>query len=128
MNKKQEKTMKRTVALIAVFVLIAENLFAADGDLIVNGKVGVGTTTPGYKLDILGNARVNGDLIRQATGAFSAYKSVSQNDIPNSTYTIAHILRLLLTLKILMFQVGMMSLTVNIYHCLPDTIGLILRC
>jgi hypothetical protein len=34
-------------------VLIATNLFAADGDLIVNGgKVGIGTTTPSYPLTV----------------------------------------------------------------------------
>ena len=29
----------------------------------VNGYVGIGTTTPGYKLDVVGDARVSGDLI-----------------------------------------------------------------
>ncbi len=46
--------MKRTIALIVVFLLIAANLFAADGDLIVNGKVGVGTSTPAQKLSVAG--------------------------------------------------------------------------
>ncbi|MBI5212962.1 MAG: hypothetical protein HY957_06260 [Nitrospirae bacterium] len=60
-KKQEEKKMKRIVALIAVYVMIAANLFAADGDLIVNGKVGVGTTTPGTKLDVSGGIRA-GDV------------------------------------------------------------------
>jgi hypothetical protein len=37
------------------FLLIGTNLFAADGDLIVNGKLGVGTTAPTAKLELSGN-------------------------------------------------------------------------
>lgn len=37
---------KRVIILVVGFLFIGFNLFAADGDLIVNGKVGVGTTTP----------------------------------------------------------------------------------
>ena len=39
--------MKRKVlVLLAAFLLAGTPLFAADGDLIVNGKVGIGTTAP----------------------------------------------------------------------------------
>jgi hypothetical protein len=49
--------MKKIVlGLVAGLVLIGSNVFAADGDLIVNGKVGIGTTTsPGAKLHVAGN-------------------------------------------------------------------------
>jgi hypothetical protein len=43
---------KILLAVTMVLLLIGINVFAADGDLIVNGKVGIGTTDPGYPLDI----------------------------------------------------------------------------
>ncbi len=39
---------KKTLGLIIGFMLIGANLFAADGDLIVNGNVGIGVTNPDY--------------------------------------------------------------------------------
>jgi hypothetical protein len=39
-------------------LFIGTNAFAVDGDLIVNGQVGVGTTTPASKLDVNGDVRV----------------------------------------------------------------------
>ena len=38
---------KKILGLMLGFLLIGVNLFAADGDLIVNGNVGIGTTNPG---------------------------------------------------------------------------------
>ena len=38
--------MKKVLALLAVFLLTTSNLYAGNGDLIVNGNVGVGTTAP----------------------------------------------------------------------------------
>lgn len=48
---------KRILVLVAAFLLIGINGFAADEDLIVKGKVGIGTTNPGYKLDVQGQIR-----------------------------------------------------------------------
>jgi hypothetical protein len=51
--------MKRTIlALVIGFLLMGSNLFAADGDLIVNGNLGVGTT-PSYKLEVSGSYFLN---------------------------------------------------------------------
>lgn len=45
--------MKRRFAILMIgFLLAAANVFAADGDLIVNGNMGIGTTTPGAKLEV----------------------------------------------------------------------------
>ncbi|KUG22534.1 phage tail fiber [hydrocarbon metagenome] len=58
--------MKKSIllALIISLILISFNVFAADGDLIVNGKVGIGTgtTPPAQKLDVKGNAVVSGNV------------------------------------------------------------------
>ncbi len=53
--------MKKRVLVLAVgFLFIGINGFAADGDLIVNGNVGVGTTTPTEKLEVNGNVKATG--------------------------------------------------------------------
>jgi len=45
--------MRKTVwAVMAVVLLVAGNLYAADGDLIVEGNVGVGTSTPTARVDV----------------------------------------------------------------------------
>ena len=48
---------------------VGGNFYVGDGgtnDVLfvdnANGKVGIGTTTPGYNLDVLGSARITGDL------------------------------------------------------------------
>jgi hypothetical protein len=51
---------KRVLCLIAGFLLIGINVFAADGDLIVNGNVGIGTSTPSEKLEVNGNVKASG--------------------------------------------------------------------
>lgn len=45
---------KRIFTLILGFLLIGAQAFAADGDFIVNGKVGIGTSTPSNKLSVAG--------------------------------------------------------------------------
>jgi len=52
--------MKKTLGLVIGFVLLAVNLFAADGDLIVNNRVGIGTgSNPASKLEVNGQIRVS---------------------------------------------------------------------
>mgnify|MGYP005723229557 FL=1 len=34
---------------------------------VSNGRIGIGTSSPGYKLDVTGSARITGDLIVQGT-------------------------------------------------------------
>ncbi|MFZ3136057.1 MAG: tail fiber domain-containing protein [Thermodesulfovibrionales bacterium] len=52
---------KWTLILVTGLLLIGVNLYAADGDLIVNGKVGIGTTSPQAKLQVEGSGFFRGD-------------------------------------------------------------------
>lgn len=45
---------KKILGLVIGFLLIGFNLFAADGDLIVNGNVGIGTVSPSDRLEVRG--------------------------------------------------------------------------
>lgn len=55
------RKMKKTVLILTMgFLLIGVNAFAG-GDLIVEGKVGIGTPTPGATLDVRGSAVFNED-------------------------------------------------------------------
>lgn len=49
----------KILVLMCSFLLISSSLFAADGDLIVNGNVGIGTTSPAAKLDVNGGLKVS---------------------------------------------------------------------
>jgi hypothetical protein len=51
LNEREAK-MKKILGLILVLLLFGADLYAADGDLIVNGNVGVGTTAPLSKLHV----------------------------------------------------------------------------
>lgn len=55
-NYRRRKEMKNLIlGLMAGLLLIGANAFAADGDLIVNGKIGIGTTDPQDRLDVYGS-------------------------------------------------------------------------
>jgi len=47
---KEEKEMKKLLVLVIGFMLIGVNLYAADGDLIVNNRAGIGATNPEQKV------------------------------------------------------------------------------
>jgi hypothetical protein len=51
----------KTKGLVLIFglLLIGSNVFAADGDLIVNGNVGIGTPSPSTVLQVVKNAAGN---------------------------------------------------------------------
>jgi hypothetical protein len=68
--------MKRKIFMILTcFLLVGTNLCAADGDLIVTGNVGVGTTSPSSKLEIYSGS---GDTARlRLTGLFNGSYSAS---------------------------------------------------
>jgi len=51
--------MRKTIIFLAVFVLSAGLLYAGTGNLIVDGNLGIGTTTPQYSLDAAGSIRVD---------------------------------------------------------------------
>lgn len=52
--------MKMKVLILMVgLLLIGGNLYAANGDLIVNGNLGVGTTTPQAKLHVAGSIKAD---------------------------------------------------------------------
>ncbi len=64
---------KKTLILMLGFLLIGINLlYAADGDLIVEGKVGIGTITPNTKADI------DGDIALRV-GTFTAINGSNNN-------------------------------------------------
>ncbi|MEW5744394.1 MAG: tail fiber domain-containing protein [Nitrospirota bacterium] len=62
---------KLVLAVLTGLLLMGMSAFAADGDLIVNGKVGVGTTSPVDRLDVFGNIRlVGGGYLQQVGGNY----------------------------------------------------------
>ena len=60
----------KMLGLVIGLLLIGMNGFAADGDLIVNGKVGIGTTSPSLPLDARGSSNVQGHF-QSNTGTIS---------------------------------------------------------
>ncbi len=76
---------KKVLVLVIGLLLVGINGFAADGDLIVNGNVGVGTTTPSEKLEVNGNVKASGFV---GPGIIKQIQSVSPTtDISTSSTT-----------------------------------------
>ena len=84
----------KILGLMVGFLLIGFNLFAADGDLIVNGNVGIGTTNPGAKLHVARTGANSTGILIDASGAdaggygaLSLYRSNTAGAVTN-TWTI----------------------------------------
>jgi hypothetical protein len=73
--------MKKAMILMVVLLFAGSMAYAADGDLIVNGKVGVGTTTPQAKLHVAGSIKADtGPLVYQcpSIATYCATRCVGQ--------------------------------------------------
>ena len=69
-----------TVVVSAVLLFsITGSLFAADGDLIVNGNLGVGTSTPQGKAEVNGNMIVDGDTTTKGNATTNGNTIVNGN-------------------------------------------------
>lgn len=81
-----EKRNLLLVAFIVGLLLIGFDVFAADGDLIVNGNVGIGTAAPQDRLVIRESANVNLGLDSgiDVPGAFilNVYNDARSTNIP----------------------------------------------
>lgn len=80
----RKRILGLVLGLLLGFLLIVSNGFAADGDLIVNGKVGVGTTTPTEKLEVNGTVKATGFV---GPGIIRQIKSVSPTTDISTTST-----------------------------------------
>ncbi|MFH2047740.1 MAG: hypothetical protein ABIK92_21655 [Pseudomonadota bacterium] len=89
--------MKKSIlGFVLGLLLIGSNGFAADGDLIVNGNVGVGTTTPTEKLDVNGTVKATGFV---GPGIIRQILSVSPtSDISTSSTTFVDMPEMSITL------------------------------
>lgn len=79
---------KKMMLFLTGLLLIAPLAYAGSGDLIVDGSLGVGTATPGAKLD------VNGDI--KAVGKITSLNGRVQRDFVTGNYigngaAVAHI-------------------------------------
>ncbi len=70
------------VAMVLAVLFMSGNLYAANGDLIVNGNLGVGTTTPAGKAEINGNMIVGGN-VKAGTATVTDKAEVTGNMIVN---------------------------------------------
>ncbi len=71
----------KILVLMCGLLFISSYLFAGDGDLIVNGNVGIGTTYPTAKLDVDGGARINSNggiqLLLSSTATTGQYVQIA---------------------------------------------------
>ncbi len=76
----------KIMAVMIGLALIATSAFAADGDLIVNGKLGVGTTAPAAKVDVNGEVKIgNTGLACSSTTAGATRYSSGRLEYCNGT-------------------------------------------
>ena len=83
--------MKKAIMLLLVLMFSATLLYAGSGDLIVNGMIGAGNTSPNYSLDVIGDVnitgtyRINGVSLPSAlTGAVSGLTITYDATNPNT--------------------------------------------
>jgi hypothetical protein len=89
---KEEKMKLRILTVIMVFAVLSlftDSIFAANGDLIVNGNLGVGTAAPAAKAEIGGNLTVDGDLITKGSTSLGGNTTVNGNLFTNGSATVS---------------------------------------
>jgi len=69
------------LGLALMFLLIGFNVFAADGDLIVNGSVGIGTTGPDRRLDVLDSSNPQMRLTHTDGSIFTDLQTTSSGHL-----------------------------------------------
>ncbi|MBI4655013.1 MAG: hypothetical protein HY752_08510, partial [Nitrospirae bacterium] len=70
--------MRKVLILMLVFLFIAVNLYAA-GDLIVEGNVGIGTTAPVSKFEVvLEGAGAAGSFTKYINGVSGAFPMIKK--------------------------------------------------
>ncbi|MBI5055172.1 MAG: tail fiber domain-containing protein [Nitrospirae bacterium] len=75
---------KKIIILMVGVLLIAANLFAGDGDLIVEGNLGVGTLSPANNLEVVGTTKLTNnsgtDLIFNPSAGFYKLSGTTANN------------------------------------------------
>jgi hypothetical protein len=77
---------KRIAVLVAGLLLIGSHLYAGNGDLIVNGNVGVGTTAPTSKTDIRGIVQIADDGATPDTASYASFGISRAASAENNSY------------------------------------------
>ncbi|MBI5103195.1 MAG: tail fiber domain-containing protein [Nitrospirae bacterium] len=71
----------KILGITLIFLFAASYLYADDGDLIVNGRLGVGTgTPPAQKLDVAGNIGASGEIIGTIGSGYGQFRAVHGNN------------------------------------------------